>query len=83
MLHAECFVVNGKATTAYNIDVTNITLSNRSGVIASARFGLMQGASIAPGGNIVWTFSFAPDVISMQGADLSYLECDASANYRF
>ncbi len=83
VLHAECFVVNGLPRTAYNITVENITLANRSGVIASARFGVMQNASVAPGGYIVWTFSFAPDVISMQGADLSYLECDTSANYRY
>ena len=83
VLHAKCFVVNGLATPARNINVTNITLKNRSGVIASARFGVMQNAVIGSGNYLVWIFSFAPDAISMQGADLSYLECDASANYNY
>ena len=83
VLHAKCFVVNGLASTARNINVTNITLSNKSGVIASASFGVMRNAYIASGTYLVWTFSFSPDAIRMQGADLSYLECDASATYQY
>jgi len=82
-LVAECFVINGINRTVSNLNVESITLSNGSGVIASAAFGGLNGASIAPYTNIIWTFKFGPDTVYMQNADLSYLKCNADVTYYY
>jgi SLAP domain-containing protein len=69
----DAYVTNGFNSTAYNIGVDNITLSNESGVIASAKFGGMKGASIGPHQYIKWTFTFPAASIKKQNADLNYL----------
>ena len=71
-LVAECFVINNKSTTVYNITVEKLAFGNEAnGIFAEGAFGIMEGASIAPYTYITWTFHFSADAISTQNADLT------------
>ena len=81
-LVAECFVINGFSHNVYNIDVKALSFSNDAGLIASAGFGTLNGATIAPNSYLVWTFSFAPDTVAANNALLSHLICNSSIDTR-
>lgn len=70
-LVAECFVINNKSTTAYNINVKKLYFGNEEGTFAEGAFGIMEGASIAPYSYITWTFTFGGDAVKDYGADLT------------
>lgn len=80
-LVAECYIVNGLSRPVRNINVYNITFKNRTQQIASAEFGECNGLVVQPNQSVVWTFKFGADCIQSMGADITYLECDAGANY--
>lgn len=82
-LVAECFVINGFNHNVFNISVTELSFANEDGAIASASFGDLQGLTLAPYTYAVWTFTFGPDCIERQGADLTgILNCNAkTSNY--
>lgn len=82
-LVAECYIVNGLSRPVYNINVCNITLNNRSQQIAAAVFGVCNGLTVQPNQSVVWTFRFGADCIQSMGADITYLECGAEANYNY
>ena len=82
-LYAECFVINGYNRYVSNINVEKIAISNKSGVIATANFGLLDGVVLAPYTHITWTFSFGADCVISPNANLSWLSVDASATYRY
>ena len=44
---------------------------NSQGVIAEGDFSGMQGAEIAPGQAVVWTFRFADNALLVNNADLT------------
>lgn len=81
-LYMDAFVYNGFNHNVFNINNIGIKLSNKSGVIAEAKFANMGNASIAQNSYIVWTFIFEKDAIKMNNADLGYLKtefaCDNS-----
>ena len=79
-LVAECFVINGYTTKTYNIKVNELMFANANGVIATASFGELSGLVLEPHTYAVWTFKFAPDVISAPNADLSSLIYRSSTN---
>ncbi len=82
-LVAECFVINGFNHNVFGITVKELTFSNKDGVIASGSFGELQGLTLAPYTNTVWTFRFSANCIERQGADLTdTLTCNAkTSNY--
>ena len=80
-LIAECFVINGHNTTAYNIKVKELTFSNGSGLIAAASFGDLQNLVLEPYTYALWTFTFGADCISNPNADLSSLSTTFSTSY--
>lgn len=83
-LVAECFVINGLDTAVYNVNVNNLEFSNGAGVFASASFGTLQGASIAPYSYIVWTFTFPADCVYKTNADLTgNINTSANTNYNY
>ena len=83
-LVAECFVINGLDTAVYNVNVNNLEFSNESGLFASASFGTLQGASIAPYSYIVWTFNFPADCVYKTNADLTgTINTSANTNYNY
>lgn len=71
VLVAECFVINGKDTTAYNIKLEGLRFANDDGVFADGGFGLLEGATVAPHSYITWTFRFHNDAVEAAGADLT------------
>ncbi len=72
-LVAQCFVINGKASTVNNIKVLNLSFTNAQGTIAEASFGLLEGLSIAPYSNVLWTFKFRSDTVFQADGNLSSL----------
>lgn len=74
VLVAQCFVINGMDTTVYNIRVNALGFANSNGLIADASFGGLQDLTLEPHTHALWTFRFAPDVVSQFGADLSQLD---------
>lgn len=82
-LVAECFVINGYGHTIYDINVKSLSFENESGEIASASFGTMQNATIAPNSHIVWTFTFGEDCVMAPGAALSSLGCKFNVNNKY
>ena len=82
-LVAECYIVSGLNTTSYNFELKQLTFENHSGMIADAYFGQLEGLSIAPYSYAIWTFHFSADVITQQGADLSYLKWSNSIHYNY
>lgn len=74
VLVAQCFVINGMDTTVYNIRVNALGFANSNGLIADASFGGLQDLTLEPHTHALWTFRFAPDVVSQFGANLSQLD---------
>ena len=81
-LIAECFVTNGKSTTAYNINVKRLAFGNdKVGIFADAAFGQINGLTVPAYGYTVWTFKFGSDCVSNPGADLSSINWENSVSY--
>lgn len=79
----DAYVTNGLDCTVYNVQVDNITLSNKSGVIASDTFGIMKDASIGPHQFIKWTFKFPAGSIKKQNAELNNLRTESDTKYKY
>lgn len=84
-LIAECFVLNGKNQTVYNINVAGLQFADANGkLIADAQFGYLQNVSIAPGCYIVWTFTFPPSLVANKNANLtSTLKYNSNVYFKF
>ena len=80
-LVAECFVTNGKSTTAYNLNVKKLSFGNESGTFASGAFGYIDGLTVPAYGYTVWTFTFSGDAIQNPGADLASLNYQSSVSF--
>jgi len=66
-LFAECFLVNGKETTAYNLNMELLRFKTPDGVFAEDNFGVLNDVTIAPMSYIVITFRFDnPEYVSLQ-----------------
>ena len=81
VLVAECFVISGFNTPVSNIRVDSLGFANKSGQIADAAFGTLDGLVLQPYTHALWTFRFAPDVIDQFNADLSYLEYHSDVTF--
>lgn len=82
-LVAECFVINGFSHAVHSLNVDSLTFSNESGEIASAGFGALEGVMLPAYSNVVWTFTFDADFVSIQDAELSSLTTNASVSYAY
>lgn len=79
----DAYVTNGLDYTVYNIQVDNITLSNKSELIASDTFGLIKNASIGPHQFIKWTFKFPAGSVKKQNAELNNLRTESNTKYKY
>lgn len=68
---------------AYDIEVSGLSISNADGVIAEGSFGYLNGARIAAGDYIIWTFIFEEDAVHQDNADLSYLRTQSQFSYKW
>ena len=82
-LVAECFVINGFSHAVHSLNVDSLTFSNEGVEIASAGFGALEGVMLPAYSNVVWTFTFDADFVSMQDAELSSLTTNASVSYAY
>ena len=83
-LYANMYVVNGFSHNVYDVVVKNISLSNDSGLIAEANFGLLENVTIGANSYIEWGFVFSGDQIKQANGDLaSGLEYNSSTSYRW
>ena len=80
---AECFVINGFSHAVHSLNVDSLTFSNEGGEIASAGFGALEGVMLPAYSNVVWTFTFDADFVSIQDAELSSLTTNASVSYAY
>jgi SLAP domain-containing protein len=80
-LVAECFVINGFDYTITQIEVDSFSISNHSGLIASASFGMINNVTLQPNEHVIWTFKYAPNAVFMSGANLGSLTCNFSCSY--
>ena len=80
-LVAECFVTNGKSTTAYNITVKKLAFGNANGTFADGGFGAIEGLTVPAYGYTIWTFTFSGDAVTNPGADLSSLRYESSVSF--
>ncbi len=82
-LIAVCFVVNTTQNTVFNINVTNLSFSGNTGLLAEGAFGICNGLTLAPMTYQEWTFTFNADCIAQYGADLSSLRTVSNTEYNF
>ena len=82
-LVTEYVITNGCNVSVFNINVKEITISNKNGIIASGQFGVMNNAVIAGNGYIIWTFRFPASCVYVQGADLSYIESTYNVAFNY
>lgn len=82
-LVTEYVITNGYNVSVFNINVKEITISNKNGIIASGQFGVMNNAVIAGNGYIIWTFRFPASCIYAQGTDLSYIESTYNVAFNY
>ena len=81
VLVAQCFVINGMDKPVYNIEVQDLDFSNGNGLIADARFGVLQGVTLQPYTHVLWTFKFGSDTVVQSGADLSSISYHSSVSF--
>jgi len=86
-LHARAFITNGFNSTASNINVKDLKISNSDGIIAEGSFGILKNATnatIAPNGYITWVFTFSGDALKVQNADLTgHLRAESTIEYKY
>ena len=80
VLVAECYIVSGLDTTAYNFELKRLAFETPNGMVADAYFGALEGLVIQPYTYATWTFSFSPDVITLYD-DLNTLKWYSSIGY--
>lgn len=84
MLIADCFVINGLNTPVYNIYVDNLLFEDANDqLIAQAAFGELKGLCLGPNQYVLWSFTFHPEAVANQQADLSYLNCVTDTSYNY
>lgn len=84
MLIADCFVINGLNTSVYNIYVDNLLFKDANDqLIAQANFGELKNLCLGPNQYVLWSFTFHPEAVANQQADLSYLNCIADTSYNY
>lgn len=82
-LVAKCFVVNGFNHPVFNIEVKNLSFSNKDGLIAEGAFGKLNGVTLQPYTHIEWTFTFPADCIAKYGADITSLIYNSNVSNNF
>ncbi len=70
-LYADMYITNGRTTDVFDIEVTNLKLSNSAGVLAEAPFQPLTGAVIEPNTYEVWTFRYSGSSIKQRNGDLT------------
>ena len=77
-LHARMIITNGYNSKISAINVKRMQISNSDGLIADGNFGVLQNATIAPKGYIIWELTFSGDALIKLNADLTgalYTDC--------
>lgn len=72
-LVAECYVINGTASTVTRLRVNELTIRDSSRVIASADFGEVSISAIGPNQHQLVTFTFGTNDINIPNATLKVL----------
>ena len=81
-LKANCYIMNGLDVRISDIQVNELTFSNKDGVIASASFETLD-MELYSGDIYCWKFVFGGDAVQMLDGDLVLsLSCKSDVTYK-
>ena len=82
-LYMEAYIYNGFKHNVFDIRNVEISLSNKTNIVAEASFSGIENKVIGPNSYIVWTFVFSDAALKQSNADLSYIKTNYKCGNSF
>lgn len=82
-LYMDAYIYNGFKHNVFDIRNVEISLSNKTNIIAEASFSGIENKVIGPNNYIVWTFVFSDAALKQSNADLSYIKTNYKCGNSF